>query len=83
MVDGEHTLSGQVAQLLVGVVSGAEQGVVTTHRQLMEEANARSMVQGTLKHKVATPIHVQVLTCLSMSQISIDLVVHHCYFYSS
>ena len=49
MADGEHTLTGQLAQLLVGVVSVAEQGLATAPRQLMEEANARLTVQVTLK----------------------------------
>ena len=83
MVDGAHTIPGLSAQLLVGVVSVVEKGLATTHHQLMEEANARSTAQVTPKQKAATPIHAQVLTCLSISQIGIDLVVCHCYFYSS
>ena len=72
MVDGVHTVAGPGAQLLVGMVSVAEQGLVTAPRQLMEEANARLTVQVTLKQKTATPIHAQVLKLLSTSQIGID-----------
>ena len=72
MVDGEHTIAGLAAQLLVEVGSVAEKGHATTHRQLMEESSARPTVQVTLKQKAATPVHAQVLTYLSMSQISID-----------
>ena len=72
MVDGVHGLAGPVAQLLVGVVSVAEQGLATVLRQLMEEVNARLTVQVTLKQKTATPIHAQVLKLLSTSQIGID-----------
>ena len=83
MVDGVHTIAGLAAQLLVGVVSVAEQGLATAHRQLMEEANAWLTVQVILKQKAATPMHAQVLIYLSMSQVSIDWVVCHCYFHSS
>ena len=60
MGDGEHTIAGQAAQLLVGVVSVVEQGFVTTLRQLMEVANARQTVQVTRKQRPATPTHAQV-----------------------
>ena len=61
MVDGVHTLAGTVAQLLVGMVSVAEQGLVTVHRQLMEVSNAQQTVQVTRKQRSATPTHAQVL----------------------
>ena len=78
MVDGVHTLPGQVAQLLVRVVSVAEQGLVTTHRQLMEVANARRTVQMTRKQRPATPIHAQVIKCMSISQNCIVGVAYYC-----
>ena len=55
MVGGVHTRYGPVAQLLVGEVSVAERGLVTTHRQLMEGANARPTDQVILKQRPATP----------------------------
>ena len=48
MAVGVHTRDGPVAQLLVGEVNVAERGFVTTHRQLMEGANARQTDQVTL-----------------------------------
>ena len=60
MVDGLHTIAGLAALLLVGVVSVAEQGLVTAPRQLMEEANARRTAQVTLKQRPATPTLAQV-----------------------
>ena len=70
-----HTQAGPVAQLLVGVVSVAEQGLVTTHRQLMGVANALPMVQVTLTQKSATIMHVQVSKSLSISEKCTDSVV--------
>ena len=77
MVDGVRGLAGQLAQLLVEVVSVAEQGLVTAPRQLTKAANARLTGQVTLKQKSATPIHAQVLTYLSISEIGIDWVICH------
>ena len=65
MVDGVHTIAGLAAQLLVGVVSIAEQGLATAHRQLMEEANARLTVQVTLKQRPVTPTLAQVRESMS------------------
>ena len=75
MGDGEHTIAGLAAHLLVGLVSVVEQGLVTTLRQLMEVVNARPTGQVTPKQKAAIPIPVQVLTCPSMPQIGIYWVV--------
>ena len=68
MVDGVRTLDGPVARLLVRVVSVAEQGLVTVHRQLMEVANAQQTVQVTRKQRSATPTRAKVVICLWISQ---------------
>ena len=60
MVDGVRGLTGQLAQLLVGVVSATEQGFVTALCQLMGAVNARITVQVTLKQKAATATIAQV-----------------------
>ena len=49
MEGGVSGVTGLLAQLLVRVVSIAEQGLVTARRQLMEVENARLMVQVTPK----------------------------------
>ena len=48
MADGVHGMPGLAAQLPVGVVNVAEQGLATTHRHLMEEGNVRLTVQVAL-----------------------------------
>ena len=60
MVDGLHTIAGLAALLLVGVVSVAEQGLVTAHHQLMEVANARPTAQVTLTLRLVTATHARV-----------------------
>lgn len=60
MAVGVHGVSGPLAQLLVGVASIPEQGLVTTQRHRGVVTTALPMVQVTAKQKTATPIHAQV-----------------------
>ncbi len=75
-----HTIAGLAAHSLAEVVSVAEQGLAIAHRQLMEETNARLTAQVILKQKHATPIHAQVRTYISMSQIGIGWLICNCLF---
>ena len=55
MAGGAVGRGGPVVQLLVGEVSVAERGLVTTHHQLMEGPSARTTDQVPLKQRPATP----------------------------